>query len=449
MLSEDEAKVLRDLDLDGVYLKEESKRSYPGGNLMSHVLGFSDIDGKGLEGIEKQWDSWLCGKAGMRLSERDAQGREIMALRTEDTQSKDGLNVVLTLDAAIQTVVEEELEKVVYQYKAESASAIVMNPKTGEVLAMANFPTFDPNEAGKAQASARRNLCITDSYEPGSTFKPLVLAAVVNENLVKISDVFNCEKGSYRIGRHVLHDVHPYEMLTVQQIIERSSNIGMAKVAQKMSPIMLHGYLDSLGFGKKTGVALPGEAIGILKHPKYWSKLTPFMIPMGQEIAVTSIQLITAYCTLANGGELIRPVIVHKIVDQDFNLVQKFIPESAGQVYDSEIAKQIVDVLKGVVSERGTAQSAQIDGYTVAGKTGTAQKMDPKGGYSHSDYMSSFIGFLPADNPEVAILVVVNAPKPVHYGGVVAAPVFKEVGLALMRYLEVPPNVLFSKKSKK
>lgn len=438
----DEEKILKlkERNLQGIYYDEESMRVYPGDELLSHVLGFVNIDNMGLEGIEKELNDYLSGKPGFRMTEKDAQGREIMSLRAQDIQKQDGYHVVLTIDAAIQTIAENQLKETVDKYQANHGSVIIMNPFSGDLLAMANYPTFNPNQFNQYNADQRRNRAITDLYEPGSTFKPLVASIAIDQGIIELSDVYDCEGGSFRIGRHTLHDAHEFNKLSVKEIIQKSSNIGMAKIGMQLNKDDFYQGLKLLGFGQKTNIQLPGESVGILREPKKWSKLSPSMIPMGHEVSVSPLQLITAYCTLANGGKKVHPKIVSKIIDSDLNKIIDNDQKEWTRIFQESTVKQMQEAMISVVSEDGTAKRASIEGYEVAGKTGTAQKINPEGGYSHSNYVASFIGFLPVESPEAVILVVIDSPQPVHYGGVVAAPAFKEIGEALMRYLEIPPH---------
>lgn len=444
-ISKEESEKVRELNLDGIFLMDDTKRVYPGGTLLSHVLGFVNIDGQGLEGVERVYNKYLSGKPGWSLGERDGFRREVVPLRHQTVPAQDGMDLVLTIDMAIQVMVESQLEQLVDQYDPMSASIIVMEPQNGELLALANYPTFDPNHAGQYKAQSRRNRAITDVFEPGSTFKPFIVAAGLNENKIHLEDVYFCENGSYQIGRHTLHDAHSYGSLTVRRIIERSSNIGMSKIGSDIGAYQIHAYLRKLGFGKVTDVGMDAESSGILHPTKRWSKLSISAISMGQEVAVTALQLIQGYCAFANGGYLVKPKLVKKIMGQDGRIIMKDDLMEPKKVYSEEVAREISDALTGVVSETGTAPKAALNGYAIAGKTGTAQKASPSGGYAKSKYVSSFIGFLPVQNAKAVILVVVNEPKKAHYGGTVAAPYFKEIASRLVHYMEIPPDTILAK----
>ncbi|MBI1884522.1 MAG: penicillin-binding protein [Chlamydiae bacterium] len=442
----DKASEVIALKLPGIYTLEESRRVYPGGKLLGHVLGFTGLDDQGLEGLELKFDRYLRGKPGWRLTEKDATGREVLTSRRFEVEPQDGLDLILTIDATIQTLAEAQLDKVMEQFNPQSASLVVMNPKSGDILAFVNRPSYDVNQASKTSLDVRRDRALTDFFEPGSTLKPLIVSAALEEGVVKLSDRFYCEKGSFSIGGgHVLHDAHPYGTLAVHEIVSKSSNIGMAKIGCRLGAKNLYNYMSKFGFGRMTGVDLPGEVSGLLHPLSKWSKLSPYMIPMGQEMTVTAMQLVRAYCALANGGVLVKPRLIRKIVDRDGNVILENLTEKQDRVISRETVDQIVEAMKGVVSSQGTGYNARVDGYSVAGKTGTAQKADPAGGYSHSKFVSSFIGFLPADHPEAVILVVVNEPQHFHYGGTVAAPAFQELASALMRYLEVVPDRMLAR----
>lgn len=444
-ISDEEAHEIENLGLPGIYLLDDTRRVYPGGKLLSHVLGFVNIDGEGLEGLENVYDKYLKGKPGWSLGERDGFRREVVPHRHQALEPQDGMDLVLSVDMAIQMMVEAQLDRLVDRYEPQSASIVVMEPSNGEILALANYPTFNPNHAGEYSANARRNRIVTDIFEPGSTFKPFIVSAGLDNQKITLGDEFFCENGSYKIGSRTLHDAHEYGTLSVRKILERSSNIGMAKVGASVGAKKIYESLKKFGFGTSTGIGFDGEASGILRPVKRWSKLSVSSISMGQEIAVTALQLIRAYCTFANGGYLVTPKIVRKIVGQDGRIIINDDFQSSKKIITSTVANNIADALTGVVSENGTAPKAALKGYTIAGKTGTAQKASPNGGYSHSKYVSSFIGFLPVHQPKAVILVVVNEPKNAHYGGTVAAPYFREVAARLVHYLEIPPDTMLAK----
>ncbi len=429
---------------------DDQQRVYPNRTLAAQVLGFvgseeRELDGmtllqtRGIEGIEAALDSKLTGVPGWRVTEKDRRGRELLPLRDQDVEPRDGFNVVLTLDAVVQHIVEEALAQAMERHNPISASALVVRPRTGEILAMATLPTFDPNRPGAFPPEARRNRVVTDIMEPGSTFKVVVVSAALNERLVALTDTFDCEHGHFAFGGRVLHDHESYGRLTVQGIITKSSNIGAAKIGIRLGPERLYRYMRAFGFGDKTGVPLPSEAPGSVPEPARWYKVSLAQIPMGHGIAVTRLQMTMAMAALANRGVLMRPMLVSRLEDREGNVVARYTPQPIRAVVSETAARLTVEALKTVVSPEGTAPKAALEHYTVAGKTGTAQKAGP-GGYQPGKYIASFIGFFPADQPEVCISVVLDEPKQGYYGGQVAAPVFKQIAERLANYLNIRPD---------
>jgi cell division protein FtsI/penicillin-binding protein 2 len=426
-------------------------RVYPNQSLAAHVLGFAqtedaDINGNvvseivGTDGIEKTMDEKLSGVAGWRLTETDRRGRELVSLRDQDLVARDGLNVVLTIDSVIQNMMESALAEAMEKHSPISISGIAIRPKTGEILAMATLPNFDPNNPGAASPDARRNRVVTDVVEPGSTFKIVVISGALNDHLVTLNDMFDCEQGHFSYAGRVLHDHEAFGTLSVEQIITKSSNIGAAKVGIKMGEDRLHDYISSFGFGARTGLPLPGEVVGISRPVKDWSKVSVAQIPMGQGIAVTRLQMTMAMCAIANNGVLMRPMLVNRLEDQDGNVVVRYAPQSVRRIISESAATEMTEALKTVVSSEGTAAKAAMDHYTVAGKTGTAQKVEG-GAYVHGKYIASFIGFFPADDPELCIAIVLDEPKEGYYGGQVAGPVFKEIAERAANYLNIRPDI--------
>jgi cell division protein FtsI/penicillin-binding protein 2 len=426
-------------------------RVYPNQSLAAHVLGYAqtedvDVNGNevskivGTDGIEKTMDEKLSGVAGWRLTETDRRGRELVSLRDQDLVAHDGLNVVLTIDSVIQGMMESALTDAMEKHSPISVTGIAIRPKTGEILAMATLPNFDPNNPGAASADARRDRVVTDVMEPGSTFKIVVISGALNDHLVTLNDMFDCEHGHFAYAGRVLHDHEPFGALSVEQIITKSSNIGAAKVGIKMGEDRLHDYISNFGFGARTGLPLPGEVIGISRPVKDWSKVSVAQIPMGQGIAVTRLQMAMAMCAIANDGVLMRPMLVKRLEDQDGNVVVRYAPQSVRRVISESAAKETTEALKTVVSSDGTAAKAALEHYTVAGKTGTAQKVE-NGAYVHGKYVASFIGFFPADDPELCIAIVLDDPKEGYYGGQVAGPVFKEIAERAANYLNIRPDI--------
>ena len=428
----EESEKIRQLGSPALGVMEEYKRFYPQGPMLAQVLGFSTVDNEGMEGLERSMDGDLRGKPGMRVTQRDAKGREIKAFEIKSLPVIDGNRVVLTIDQHLQYLTEKALEHAFKQWKAKGAWAVVMDPNTGEILAMANQPGFDPNHYAKVGADAKRNRAITDMYEPGSVFKIVTASGALNEGVVTPETVINCENGKWNYGFKVLHDVHPYGMLPMMEVIVKSSNIGTVKIALKMGAQKLQNYIKGFGFGMRTGIDLAGEAPGFTRPPSQWSRTSPYNIPMGQEVMVTALQLVTAMSVIANGGSWIRPYIVSKVQDPSGVTLKEKNPFNKQRVIRPETAATMRNILTQVV-ERGTGTKAKIPDVLVGGKTGTGQKILPGGkGYSHNAFMSSFVGFAPADNPRYAMVVVLDEPRPLYYGGTVAAPVFKEVMAAAL-----------------
>jgi len=423
----EESDKIRKLECPELGILEEYKRFYPQGTMLAQVLGFSTVDNQGVEGIERSMDGDLRGKPGKRVTQRDAKGREIKAFEIKSLPVVDGNRVVLTIDQHLQYLTEKALEGAFKQWKAKGAWAIVMDPKTGEILAMANQPGFDPNHYANVGADAKRNRAITDMYEPGSVFKIVAASGALNEGAVTPETVINCENGKWNYGFKVLHDVHPYGMLPMMEVIVKSSNIGAVKIGLKMGSQKFQNYVKGFGFGTYTGIDIAGEAPGFTRPLAQWSKTSPYNIPMGQEVMVTALQMVTAISVIANGGYLVKPYIVSRVQDAAGVTLKEKKPLIKQRVIRPETAATMRGILTQVV-ERGTGTKAKIPDVLVGGKTGTAQKILPGGkGYSHNAFMSSFIGFAPADNPRYAMVVVLDEARPLYYGGTVAAPVFKEV----------------------
>ncbi|MBN2097231.1 MAG: penicillin-binding protein [Candidatus Omnitrophica bacterium] len=434
-ISPELAQQVKDLELSGVGQIREDKRFYPEGSFACHILGFTDIDNHGLEAAELYYEPYLAGTKGWRLAQRDAKRREVICWNEQSILPLDGYNVVLTIDSIIQNIAERHLRKAAAKYKATQGMAIVMQPKTGEILALCNYPEYDLNAFGDYPQQLRRNLAISDMFEPGSSFKFVTVAAALEEKRVKITDKFYCEKGVYRLGRRILHDYKPYAELNVKEIISHSSNIGTVKIAQTLEAKTLYKYIKDFGFGSLTDIDLPGEAKGIVRPVAQWSGISISSIPMGQEVGVTALQLITAMSCLANDGILVKPKIVKSIQQKAGQEMKAFPTQEVRRVISSETANALKEILTAVVEE-GTGKLAQVAGYQTAGKTGTAQKAKAQGGYYKNKYVSSFVGFVPADQPLIAVLVVLNEPRP-YFGGTVCAPVFSQIATETLRYLKM------------
>jgi len=448
-VSPDMARAVRALDIKGIDFIKEPQRVYPNGVLASHVMGFTDTDNNGLEGLELRFDKYLKGVMGYRYAIRDAKQREVPAYEYKEIQPTDGDSMVLTIDSMIQSIAERELEDGFKKYHAKGACIIVMDPFTGDILALANRPSYDPNNVKTSPVDFRRNRAICDFFEPGSSFKIIAASGLLEEKVVQPSDRFFCENGEYKWCGHTYHDHTPHGWLAFRDVIKFSSNIGTMKAAQKLGPDRLYRYIKKFGFGEKTGIELPGEVNGITTHPGTWSKLSLCSISMGQEVTVTALQLACAMSVLVNGGNLVKPRIVERIQDNSGHIVREFESKKPQRVISEETALEMRDILRGVV-DSGTAGLAEVKGYFPGGKTGTAQKVEPNGTYSHSKFTASFIGFVPYDNPRLVIAVIMDEPRPMYYGGVVCAPVFKKVTAELMSYYKIWPketNKLEAKKS--
>lgn len=429
-----EAGRVKALKIEGVDFVKESKRFYPNSSLACHIMGAVDIDNKGLEGLELLNDRYLKGKSGCLISAQDARRKLLPSYQNEFIPPKDGHSLVLTIDEVIQNIAERELFKMYDKYHAKGASIVVMNPKNGDILALANFPNFDLNNYGRRSADSVRNRAINDFFEPGSVFKVVTASGLLEEKAVGLNDTFFCENGEYKIGSKILHDVHPYGTLTFKEVIEKSSNIGTVKAASLLGQDRMYKYIRAFGFGDKTGVDLPGEVAGITRPPSKWSKISMNAIPMGQEVTVTAMQLACAISVIADNGYLVRPRIVKAIINEKGQKVKEFPAVVRRKVISPETAARMRYVLKGVV-DNGTGKKAKIEEYTTGGKTGTGQKIEPTGVYSHDKFTASFIGFVPAEKPVMAIAVCVDEPRLVYYGGDVAAPVFRNVADQTLKYL--------------
>jgi cell division protein FtsI (penicillin-binding protein 3) len=417
----------------------EYKRFYPHGTLLANLLGFTNVDSQGIEGIEKMLDSELRGRPGKRFTRRDALGREIKAFEERMIPALDGHRTVLTIDRYLQYVTERALTRAYQKWKAKGAIAVLMNPQTGEILAMATRPTFDPNSPGDSPFENYRNRVLTDMFEPGSVFKIVTAAAVLSERKITMTQKIHCENGEWSWGLRTLHDVHGYGPLSFPEIFIKSSNIGTVKLALRLGPGKLHHYVKLFGFGKKTGIDLQGEAPGYVRPPSQWSKTSPYAVPIGQEVMVTPLQLARAISFVANGGRLVKPYVVERV--EDIHGVT--LRETEPILESPKLEPAVVEALKETLwraTEEGTGKNARVKGIPVAGKTGTAQKiLEGRKGYSHSNFVGSFIGFAPADHPLFSMIVMIDDPKGAYYGGTVAAPVFSEVMEAALAHVGYAP----------
>ena len=436
-ISWEEKEKIEALKLEGVGFIREEKRFYPQGDLSAAVIGIANIDNQGLEGLELVYNDYLSGKDGWVRVLKDSASRKII-LSSQIITPQEGADIILSLDAQIQYWVEEYLEKTIEDFKAVSGSAVVMDASNGEILALANYPSFNPNELGKVLPEQMRNRAIADMFEPGSVFKVVTLLAAVNEDKFTDQDKFFCENGKFKVPGTILHDWKPYGELSFREVFMKSSNIGVAKIVQALGPDVFSGYLKRLEFGRQSGVDLPAEAKGSVKPMDEWSKTSAFIIPIGQEIGVNLLQLARTFAVVANGGYLVKPHLVTSICSQGFcesvpiKDRKKIIPTSA--------ADRAKNILISVVSD-GTGKGAQVKGRKIGGKTGTAQKYDPKiKRYSPSKYRATFVGFIADLNPPLVIGVTVDEPKRSHFGGVVAAPVFRNIAQKVISYTEGARN---------
>ena len=433
-------------EIYGIGIESDWRRHYPTGRLAAHTVGFTSIDNQGLEGIELQYDKELAGSPGQNVFFADASSiRRPVRLKGSSWYSVDGNGIILTIDAAIQQFARTELLKQYESYECRSAVAIVAEPQTGAVLAMVSLPDFEPNNIRFTEANSIRNRVITDAFEPGSLLKPIAAAIAVDDGVVGLEEKIFCENGNYRgrgFGRIGEYGTHRFEDLTVREILVHSSNIGMAKIGQRLGKAGLYRGMKLFGFGKKTRIDLPGEAAGFLQPSDKWTGYSVTRIPFGQEISVTAIQLVRAFCMLANGGQFVRPYIVKAVVGNDGEVVeQKHPPAGVGFVVKPEVAKWIVtEAMVGVVNE-GTGKKARLEKWQVFGKTGTAQLAKSGGkGYSETDYVASFVAGAPADDPAVVVLVSMFKPNIKlgrgYTGGTVAAPVAAGILEKALNYLE-------------
>jgi cell division protein FtsI (penicillin-binding protein 3) len=436
-----EADRIQALNVDGVGMFYEPHRYYPQGQLAGQVIGFVGRDSEGLEGLELQYNDYIRGETGSSMIERDALGRRVLAQGVEGLRIPAGGDVYLTIDTSIQHLAEKELESTVVKNRAKAGVAIVVEPFTGEVLALANYPSFDPNNFSKESAQQRRNRAVADSFEPGSIFKTILAAAALEEGVVGKEDLFYCEMGKYAFGGKIIHDTHPNGWLPFYKILQVSSNIGFTKVAEKLKKDRYFRYIEKFGFGKITGIDMPGEIPGLLRRPESWSTVDLATHAFGQGISVTPMQMVMAYAAVANGGFLMRPYVVNRVVSPNAEVLAQNQPHVVRRVISDKTSQLLASMLKEVTSEGGTGTMANIEGFEVAGKTGTAQKADlAHGGYAAKKRVASFVGFVPAKDPRLVVLVLVDEPEVNVYGGVVAAPAFRDIAQGALRHLAVAPQ---------
>jgi cell division protein FtsI (penicillin-binding protein 3) len=436
-LDADVANKIVELKLPGLQTQLEPKRYYPNGSLAAHVLGYVGLDGKGLGGVEQFYNAKISGEAGHLLVEKDAYGKPY---ESYEIAAKSGQTVVLTIDQTIQYQAEQALQAAVQRSHAKSGTVIVLDPRSGEILALANAPTFDPNKVSEAKPETRSNWALQNIYEPGSTFKVVAFSAALEKKLVKVDDRIDCQMGAVTVAGRVVHDHKPFGTLTIAEALAKSSNVAAIKLGMRVGDPAMYDYIRRFGFGSRTGIELPGETNGILRKVERWQPSSIGSIAIGQEVGVTPVQMVAAFGALANDGVRIAPHLIREVRDSGGNVVYRAQPEQR-RVISAETAVALRGMLEGVTLN-GTAKKAQLDGYSAAGKTGTAQKIDPKTrSYSSTKFVGSFVGFAPVSNPQVAIIVVIDEPAGAYHGGDVAAPVFREVAEQVLPTLNVMPDI--------
>ena len=433
---------MRERNLRGIYTEVDSIRAYPNGSMLGHVLGYLNHERKGVQGIERTMEKHLAGEDGYRYTERDRTGREIVLYRGQEQEPKHGKNIRLTIDMGLQAILEEEIDATYRDLKPHTVNAVMVDPKTGEILAMASRPSYDPNSPGSTDPETMKNRSIIDMVEPGSTFKIVVTAGALNERTVDEKSTIFCENGRFFYGGRTLKDHNGYGHMSVHDIMVKSSNIGCAKMAMMMGGEKFHEYVRRFGFGERLGIELPGEIPGLVHPPSRWDKLTITRMPMGHSVAVTPLQITMGMAVIANGGSLMAPQVVKSIESQDGEVEHKQ-PRVVREVVPEKTARFVSNSLAAVTQPGGTATFARVNGFDVAGKTGTAQKVSEKGGYAPGKYVVSFVGYMPAEDPRFVCLVMVDDAKissGLNYGGLVAAPIFSRIAERSARHLDLVPN---------
>ncbi|MEJ2476432.1 MAG: penicillin-binding protein 2 [Desulfobacterales bacterium] len=435
-----EVEKIKALNLGGIGFIPEYNRFYPKKTLAAQVIGFTGIDGAGLEGLEHFYDRSLKGAETEYTCLRDALGKRFVS-NGANMQDFSGKNLILTIDQTVQFIAERTLEDTVTEFDADSGIAIVMEPKSGALLAIAQYPFFNPNAYREFKSANWRNRAITDSIEPGSTLKIFSATAAIASGYSTPNTIFFCENGAYRIGRKIVRDVSAHGWLSLQQIVKYSSNIGAIKISEIVGAKHLFNTLRDFGFGARTGIDCPGETPGSLSNYRHWTRMDTSAISFGHGMAASPLQLVTAVSAIANNGVLMKPYLVAAVTDQNNQTVQSFPPHVVRRVVSESTARKIRAILKTVVAEGGTGTQAALQGFSVGGKTGTAKKIGPDGTYSDDDYIASFVGFTPVDNPAITVLIIINEPRKQYYGGVVAAPAFRRIAQETLNYLNVHPDI--------
>jgi len=439
-LTPDMARAVRELKEPALTLVEDSLRLYPNRELAAQLVGFEGAEGKGLAGIEQVWDAHLAGVEGRAVVERDALGREVTGAPIVLKPSVAGQGIMLTIDATLQYLAEKEVDAAWRRTRAKAAMAVAMDPRTGEILAMAIRPTYNPNAFASATDDDRRARAVTDPFEPGSTFKVIMAASALEEGVIRPTDRVFGENGAITVANATIHDWKKYGWLTFTEVLQNSSNVGSIKVGLQLGKERYYRYMTAFGFGSSTSLGLPGESRGQLRPPAQWSGLSLATMSIGQEVSVTAVQMVTAFSAVANGGRLMQPQIVRAVLDAQGRELRSFEPKTVRQVISPETARTLTEMMVNVVAN-GTGRHAAIAGYDVAGKTGTAQKMDPATRrYSRAPGVLSFVGFAPADDPRLAMIVLLDEPKTEKWGSEAAAPMFAAIGREALRYLNVSPR---------
>ena len=414
----------------GIIIEENVARIYPNNNLASHLIGFVNSEGNGISGLELQFDTLLLGKSGYFILKRDIHSELHAGAELPNIEPVDGKNISLTLDAKLQSIVEYELAKGIESTQSDAGSVIIMNPNTGEVLAMASAPSFNPNIPSQRISEVVRNRAITDEYEPGSTFKLVTAAAALEEKIVFPEQKFSGMNGAYKVGSSVISDVHPLGIVSFREATWHSSNVVFSQVAAKIPHNTFYKYIRDFGFALLTDIELPGEARGRIPTPTEMNSVLQRWVGFGYGISATPLQMLCAYCVPANGGNLIKPYIIKSIYDDDGNILYQGKPKIVRRVISKETSDTLKDLFTGIV-ENGTGKAVRIKNLKIAGKTGTSQQL-VRGVYSKSEYNASFVGFFPVDNPQIAIIVVLDNPKGNYYGGSTAAPIFRNIVLRII-----------------
>ncbi len=434
-----EVQAVREMKITGIEFIPEHSRYYPNRGLAAQLIGFTGVDGTGLEGIEYQFNAELLGRQQIFTVLKDAFGRGFET--PDDIVRRDsGNNVVLTIDRTIQHVAERSLQQAVEAHEAKSGIAVVMAPASGDVLALAHYPFFNPNNFKDFSLEIRRNRAVTDAFEPGSTMKLFSVAAALESGCCTPHTIFYCENGRYRIGSNVVHDTEKHGWLSLQRIVKFSSNIGAVKIGETIGPQTLHRTLTGFGFGRDTGLLFPGETSGHLAPAKRWTRFDVAAVSFGQGVSVSAMQMTAAVAAIANDGVLMKPRVIRAITDPRGRFVREFKPQINTRVVSPQTAAHVTRMMELVIAKGGTGTRAGLEGYSAGGKTGTAQKIGPNGTYADKLYVSSFAGFAPLNKPRLAILVVLDEPRDGHYGGVVAAPVFRQIAQEVLGYLNVQPS---------